>query len=170
MSKLQMQMESKIGSLYLVCSEQGLHGVFWKKQTVPMLNEKASVEATWFTKTLTQLEEYLDGKRKVFELPLCAEGTDFQKKVWHELMKIPYGQTRSYKEIAVALSDANASRAVGNANGKNPISIIVPCHRVISSDGSMGGYAGGLDTKQKLLSLEELSWQAKFSSISDSLG
>lgn len=163
-------MESKIGSLYLVCSEQGLHGVFWKKQTVPMLNEKASVEATWFTKTLTQLEEYLDGKRKVFELPLCAEGTDFQKKVWHELMKIPYGQTRSYKEIAVALSDANASRAVGNANGKNPISIIVPCHRVISSDGSMGGYAGGLDTKQKLLSLEELSWQAKFSSISDSLG
>jgi methylated-DNA-[protein]-cysteine S-methyltransferase len=102
-----------------------------------------------------QLEEYLSGKRKDFDLPLDPSGTKFQKRVWEQLAKIPYGETRSYKDIAKALNQESASRAVGSANGQNPLSIIVPCHRVISSDGSLGGYAGGLGIKETLLNLEK---------------
>jgi len=101
------------------------------------------------------LREYFDGKRKSFEgLPLRAEGTVFQKKAWDALMEIPYGQTRTYKEQAEAVGNVKACRAVGAANGKNPISIIVPCHRVIGSDKSLTGYAGGIDVKKALLELE----------------
>ena len=101
------------------------------------------------------LREYFDGKRKSFEgLPLRAEGTVFQKKAWDALMEIPYGQTRTYKEQAEAVGNVKAYRAVGAANGKNPISIIVPCHRVIGSDKSLTGYAGGIDVKKALLELE----------------
>lgn len=155
MSKSQVKIESKIGPLYLVGSEKGLQGVFWKKQNVPIASGKDGAIETLLKKSSAQIEEYLNGKRKKFELPLNAEGTEFQKKVWEELRKIPYGETRSYKEVAVALKNANASRAVGTANGQNPLSLIVPCHRVISSDGSMGGYAGGLDIKGMLLELEK---------------
>ena len=101
-----------------------------------------------------QLDEYLRGERKEFEIPLDIQGTDFQKKVWRELLRIPYGETRSYKDIARALKDEKASRAVGTANGQNPLCIIVPCHRVIASNGSLSGYLGGLGMKKKLLSLE----------------
>jgi len=101
------------------------------------------------------LREYFEGKRKSFEgLPLCAEGTVFQKKAWDALMDIPYGQTRTYKEQAEAVGNIKACRAVGAANGKNPISIIIPCHRVIGSDKSLTGYAGGTDVKKALLDLE----------------
>jgi methylated-DNA-[protein]-cysteine S-methyltransferase len=120
MSRLQMKIESKIGPLYLVGSEKGLHGVYWKKQNAPMVNGGEDAVEKLLKKAARQLEEYLDGQRKKFELPLSAEGTDFQKRVWHELAKI-----------------------------------IVPCHRVISSDGSMGGYAGGLSIKARLLELEQ---------------
>ena len=101
-----------------------------------------------------QLKEYFACTRKKFELPLDIDGTDFQKKVWDELKKIPYGKTISYKTLAENLGDVKSIRAVGKANGQNPIAIIIPCHRVIGSDGKLTGYAGGLKIKQKLLHLE----------------
>lgn len=106
-------------------------------------------------KTYIQLKEYLSGKRKNFDIEIEMIGTDFQKKVWKELLNIPYGQTRSYKDIAIAIGNEKACRAVGNANNKNPIAIIVPCHRVVGSNGSMTGYAGGIDIKEKLLKIEK---------------
>ena len=108
-------------------------------------------------KTYLQLKEYLSGKRKNFDIEIEMIGTEFQKKVWKELLKIPYGETRSYKDIAIAIGNEKACRAVGNANNKNPIAIIVPCHRVVGSNGSMTGYAGGLDIKEKLLKIEKCS-------------
>ncbi|KAF5040337.1 Methylated-DNA--protein-cysteine methyltransferase [anaerobic digester metagenome] len=102
-----------------------------------------------------QLNEYLDGKRNSFDLPLNPNGTEFQKKVWAALCDIPYGETRSYKQIAEYIGNPKACRAVGMANNKNPIMIFIPCHRVVGSDGSLTGYAGGLDMKEKLLSLEK---------------
>ena len=105
--------------------------------------------------TIKQLDEYFRGKRKKFELPLNPKGTEFQKKVWLQLMNIPYGKTATYKDIATQIGDPKASRAVGNANNKNPIAIIIPCHRVIGSNNKLTGYAGGLDKKEKLLNLEK---------------
>ena len=101
-----------------------------------------------------QLNEYFDGDRQVFDLSLNPEGTNFQKKVWQQLQKIPYGKTCSYLELSQELGDVKAIRAVANANGKNPLWIVVPCHRVIGSDGSLIGYAGGLHRKQWLLEHE----------------
>ena len=101
-----------------------------------------------------QLQEYFDGKRKAFDIKLNPEGTDFQKKVWNQLLEIPYGKTLSYLDLSKRLGDIKAIRAVANANGKNPIWIIIPCHRVIGSDGSLTGYAGGLNRKQWLLEHE----------------
>ena len=101
-----------------------------------------------------QLLEYLGGSRTTFDLPLNPNGTEFQKKVWNALCDIPYGETRSYKQVAEAIGNNKASRAVGMANNKNPIMIIIPCHRVVGSNGSLVGYAGGLDVKEKLLFLE----------------
>ena len=102
-----------------------------------------------------QLEEYLEGKRKIFVLPLNPKGTSFQQKVWSCLYKIPYGETRTYKDIAVQIGDENACRAVGNANNKNPIPIFIPCHRVIGANGDLTGFGAGLDLKQKLLQIEK---------------
>ncbi|MEG0035624.1 MAG: methylated-DNA--[protein]-cysteine S-methyltransferase [Oscillospiraceae bacterium] len=102
----------------------------------------------------TQLCEYFDGKRHEFDLPLELRGTDFQKRVWAALCDIPYGETRSYKDIAKAVSNPKGYRAVGMANNKNPVVIVVPCHRVIGADGSLVGYGGGLDMKRLLLKLE----------------
>lgn len=150
-------MKTKIGTFYLVATEKGLQGLFWKKQNIPITknlntNEK---EMKILLKAIHQLEEYLEGKRKTFSILLDVAGTDFQKSVWNELSKIPYGETRSYKEIACNLKNEKAVRAVGTANGRNPISIIVPCHRVIGSNGTLTGYAGGLKIKSKLLHLEQ---------------
>ncbi len=102
----------------------------------------------------TQLEEYFNGDREQFSLKLNPEGTDFQKNVWNELLKIPYGKTTSYLELSKKLGDVKAIRAVANANGKNPIWIIIPCHRVIGTDGSLTGYAGGLHRKKWLIEHE----------------
>ena len=114
-------------------------------------------ETELIKKAYTQLEEYLSGKRTEFNIEIEMIGTEFQKKVWKELLNIPYGETRSYKDIAIAIGNEKACRAVGNANNKNPIAIIVPCHRVVGSDGSMTGYAGGLNIKEKLLKIEKCS-------------
>ena len=157
MKRTQWKMKTKIGTFYLVATEKGLQGLFWKKQNIPITknlntNEK---EMKILLKAIHQLEEYLEGKRKTFSILLDVAGTDFQKSVWNELSKIPYGETRSYKEIACNLKNEKAVRAVGTANGRNPISIIVPCHRVIGSNGTLTGYAGGLKIKSKLLHLEQ---------------
>lgn len=101
-----------------------------------------------------QLDEYFSGKRTTFDLPLKLEGTEFQKSVWKELMKIPYGKTASYYDIASAVQNPKACRAVGMANNKNKIPIIIPCHRIIGKSGALTGYAGGLEVKKKLLELE----------------
>jgi methylated-DNA-[protein]-cysteine S-methyltransferase len=112
-------------------------------------------ETPLIKKTAAQIEEYLLGKRKRFTLPLVLHGTEFQLAVWRALQDIPYGETSSYKEIAAAVGRPKAVRAVGMANNRNPISIIVPCHRVIGHDGSLTGYGGGLPLKQRLLELEQ---------------
>ena len=103
-----------------------------------------------------QLKEYFEGKRKEFNVPIEAKGTEFQNKVWKALLDIPYGETRSYKDIAIAIGNEKACRAIGMANNKNPISIIIPCHRVVGSNGKLIGYGGGLDKKEKLLNIEKI--------------
>jgi methylated-DNA-[protein]-cysteine S-methyltransferase len=113
------------------------------RQETPVLKE-----------TARQMHEYLRGQRKEFELPLAPQGTPFQLSVWKALQQIPYGETRSYKDIACAIGNPKAVRAVGGANHNNPISFIIPCHRVIGADGSMVGYGGGLELKKTLLELE----------------
>ena len=106
-----------------------------------------------------QLDQYFNGSRKTFDLPLLLAGSDFQKRVWKALMKIPYGKTRSYISLSRELGDEKAIRAVAKANGDNALSIIVPCHRILGSDGSLTGYAGGIRVKKKLLQLEGASLQ-----------
>lgn len=156
MSPLQVKFQSEIGPLYLVASESGLHGVFWKEKNIQYVTPKLSGKAIEILKeTQVQLEQYLCGQRKAFDLPLDVAGTEFQKRVWLELSKIPYGKTCSYSDIAKKIKNDKAVRAVGTANGRNPISLIVPCHRVIAADGTLGGYAGGLEIKEKLLRLEQ---------------
>lgn len=112
------------------------------------------LETELIKKAHVQLSEYFEGKRKSFDVPLEPKGTAFQKKVWEALCAVDYGTTKSYKDIATACGNDKACRAVGMANNKNPIAILIPCHRVIGSDGSLVGYGGGLDIKQKLLDLE----------------
>lgn len=157
MNRLQFKMDSIIGPLYLVASEKGLQGVFWKEQEVPYIEKEKNPPARFIKQAQKQIEEYLDGKRREFDLPLDPIGTEFQKRVWRELGKIPYGKTCSYKDIAIKLKNEKACRAVGTANGQNPLSLIVPCHRVIASNGALAGYAGGLERKKKLLELEKLN-------------
>lgn len=120
-------------------------------------SENSSFETDFNKKVKTQLNEYFLGKRKVFDLKLNPQGTDFQKRVWLELSKIPYGEVKSYSQIAQQIQNSNAVRAVGSACNKNPIMIIIPCHRVISKNGNLGGFAYGNLIKQKLLNLEHQS-------------
>ncbi|MCB2355571.1 methylated-DNA--[protein]-cysteine S-methyltransferase [Clostridium estertheticum] len=112
-------------------------------------------ETVLLKKANKQLQEYFSGKRKTFDLPLAPSGTDFQQKVWSSLLEIPYGKTNSYKDIAKNVGNINAARAVGMANSKNPIFILIPCHRVIGANGKLVGYAGGLSVKEKLLEIEK---------------
>lgn len=157
--------QSPIGPLTLALTKNGLCRVeFGSGQLVLqslrrwckrwLLTEKLSYEPQLFTGIIQQLEEYFSGQRKSFSIPLDLYGTSFQKMVWNELLKIPYGETRSYKDIALALNAAKAVRAVGCANNKNPLSIFIPCHRVIGSNGALVGYGGGLELKEYLLQLE----------------
>lgn len=127
------------------------------KITKILINEKNSVnteESNLTKQTIKEINEYLDHKRTDFTIPLDPQGTDHQIKVWNELKKIPYSETRTYKELATSLGNPNASRAIGSACGKNPIMIIVPCHRVIGTNGKLTGYAGGIGVKEKLIDLE----------------
>ena len=115
---------------------------------------KVSEATGYFVEIVKQLDEYFAGKRTKFELNISPKGTDFQKKVWAELLKIPYGETKSYQEIAEAIGNTNAQRAVGSACNKNPILLIIPCHRVISKTGKLTGFACGVHRKEQLLKME----------------
>jgi len=144
----------RLKSINLVIAEdaQAITGVFFGTKPPPGFTK---AETPLIKKAAAQIEEYLAGKRKKFTLPLVMRGTEFQTAVWRALQDIPYGKTRSYKEIAAAIGRPKAVRAVGMANHRNPISIIVPCHRVIGHNGSLVGYGGGLPLKRRLLELEQ---------------
>lgn len=114
-----------------------------------------SQKSEFAEKVELQIDEYINQKRKSFSIPFKLEGTDFQRKVWHQLLNIPYGELRTYKQIAQEIENPKAYRAVGNANNKNPLGIIVPCHRVIGANGELTGYAGGLNIKRKLIEIEK---------------
>ncbi|AOS97453.1 Methylated-DNA--protein-cysteine methyltransferase, constitutive [Microbulbifer aggregans] len=148
--------ETELGQVVIAADEVGVtvlrfltEGGSWK---VSEGWERGQSELTDLA--ASQLAEYLAGKRRTFELPLNPNGTEFQQRVWQALLSIPYGETRSYREQAEALGNVKAIRAVARANGANPIAIVIPCHRVIGADGTLTGYAGGLDMKARLLSLE----------------
>ncbi|TAG07598.1 MAG: methylated-DNA--[protein]-cysteine S-methyltransferase [Verrucomicrobia bacterium] len=152
---------SPVGILRLVASENGLCAVLWNCELSehPRLPETTeNTHHPTLQQAAKELDEYFAKQRKKFTIPLDPIGTPFQLKVWQALRTIPYGETRSYGEQARMIGAPNAARAVGAANGKNPISIIVPCHRVIGKNGSLTGFGGGLHTKQKLLQLEGILW------------
>jgi methylated-DNA-[protein]-cysteine S-methyltransferase len=148
--------DSPVGPLTLVSDGASLTGL----QFHPSPPEKGWTRddgAAPFPLVKRQLAEYFAGKRREFELPLAAEGTEFQRKVWRELSRIPWGETRSYADVARRVGSPKGFRAVGLANGCNPIAIVVPCHRVIGADGSLTGFGGGLGRKKMLLELEGLT-------------
>jgi methylated-DNA-[protein]-cysteine S-methyltransferase len=150
-------MPSPVGKLKLIASDQGLVAVLWENDRPHRVRLDELIEKPnhpILVETERQLAEYFTGKRQDFEVALDMRGTPFQKNVWEALLAIPFGETRSYGQLARQLGNPNATRAVGAANGRNPISIIVPCHRVIGSSGKLTGFAGGLETKAHLLDLE----------------
>jgi methylated-DNA-[protein]-cysteine S-methyltransferase len=149
--------DSPVGQLKLVASEAGLAAILWENDNprrVPLGEVVASDSDPVLLETERQLREYFAGRRQEFALPLDFRGTEFQRRVWSALLTIPFGETRSYAQIAQQIGCPAAVRAVGAANGRNPLSIIAPCHRVVGSNGKLTGFAGGLETKAKLLSLE----------------
>lgn len=143
--------ETTHGQFTIVCNDLAVVGIHFGNQLPDGCKDN---KAELMDRTASELAEYFDGKRKHFDIPFALHGTPFQKAVWDALCHIPYGETRSYKEIAAAVGNPKASRAVGMANNKNPIPLLVPCHRVIGASGLLVGYAGGLDLKKKLLKLE----------------
>jgi methylated-DNA-[protein]-cysteine S-methyltransferase len=148
---------SPVGELSLVATDQALVALVWRRQghgRVPFAESIEDPSHPLLRNTARQLAEYFAGKRREFELELEFRGTDFQRSVWSALLTIPYGETRSYAQIAEQIGNPAAVRAVGAANGRNPISIIAPCHRVIGMNGSLTGFGGGLDAKAHLLALE----------------
>jgi methylated-DNA-[protein]-cysteine S-methyltransferase len=144
-------MPSPIGAILLTSDGGSLTGLYMEPHT---LDERWKRDDEWFAPVIRQLEAYFAGQLRDFDVPLAPKGTEFQQRVWSALREIPYGETWSYGELARRLGNPNASRAVGLANGRNPISVIVPCHRVIGSTGKLIGYGGGLDRKKILLDLE----------------
>ena len=160
------EIPSPVGRLRLAGDEEGLRGISFQNRF-----SSAGVAEDWkqadepFREVIAQLEAYFSGKRRAFNVPLAPEGTPFQRQVWSVLLTIPYGETRSYGELASRLGRSKASRAVGAANGRNPIPIIIPCHRVIGADGSLTGFGGGLAIKRQLLELE--TRQARFPDTAD---
>jgi len=152
-------MESPINELKLVASSKGVAGILWKNDKMgrtPHLDSAIEDNKhSLLLETERQLKEYFSRARQVFNLPLDFSGNAFNQKVWAALLTIPYGETRSYGEIAKQIGAPKAARAVGAANGKNPIAIIAPCHRVIGSNGRLTGFAGGLEAKAHLLALEK---------------
>ena len=154
------EMDSPVGKLTIITSSEGLHAILWDIDRKSPKCEKMigdltkSEDEKIIVQTKKQLIEYFQGKRKTFDLPLVLAGTDFQMQAWTQLLKIPYGTTLSYAEQAEKIGDKNKARAVGMANGRNPISIVIPCHRVVGSNGHLVGFGGGIEKKAYLLQLE----------------
>lgn len=151
------RIESPVGRLDLVASDDALVAVLWERERPDRVRLEPLVEAVdhpILSLTARQLGEYFAGARKAFDIPLEFRGPEFNKSVWQALLTIPFGETRTYGQIAQQIGRPTASRAVGAANGANPISIIAPCHRVIGADGSLTGFAGGMENKRLLLNLE----------------
>ncbi|WP_271423621.1 methylated-DNA--[protein]-cysteine S-methyltransferase [Aequorivita sinensis] len=147
--------QSPIGVIEIVGNSEGVSSILFKDDDSLAISENIPKE---LNDVVTQLQEYFEGKRSTFNVKIAPKGTDFQKRVWNELLNIPFGKTLNYQQIANKLGDPKVIRAAASANGKNPISIIIPCHRVIGSDGSLTGYAGGLHRKKWLLEHEN-PWQ-----------
>lgn len=154
-----MEMNSPVGLLKLVANDSALVAVLWENENPKRVRLAELIEDQQhpiLLETQKQLNEYFAGQRQKFNLALDFEGTEFQQKVWQALLSIPFGETRSYKDIAEQIGNVKAVRAVGAANGKNPISIIAPCHRVVGANGKLVGFAGGLENKDILLKIEQL--------------
>ncbi len=149
MDKISYIYDTEIGKIEITEESEIIIGINFNVDTNIKKQETKLIRNTYL-----QIKEYLEGKREEFDIPIKLNGTEFQKKVWRELLEIPYGETRSYKQIAEKIGNPKACRAVGMANHNNPIAIIVPCHRVIGTNNKLVGYAGGVDIKQKLLNLE----------------
>lgn len=152
--------DSPVGPLLLAGDDAALHRIGFPHHGKPQPPAPDWTESTArgvLAETVKQLREYFLGRRTQFDLPLAPEGTAFQRSVWRCLEAIPYGETISYAELAKRVGNPKAARAVGSANGKNPLPIVIPCHRVIAADGTLGGFGGGLSTKTKLLELERRS-------------
>ena len=148
-------LDSPVGVLQLVANETHIREIrFCRAGQARPASAESQVASPFIEELVQQLDAYFEGRLQTFDLPLDPVGTDFQKTVWRALLRIPYGETRSYGQIAAQIERPAASRAVGAANGQNPIPIVIPCHRVIGSDGSLTGFGGGLDIKQVLLELE----------------
>jgi len=145
--------ESPFGNIVIVSNGKAITNITLESKNDPKCKKEAD-ELT--DKAANQLDEYFSGKRREFDIPLDPCGSGFQQKVWKALLEIPYGETRSYKEIAQMIDNPKACRAVGLANNKNPIWIMIPCHRVIGTDGTLTGYGGGLAMKQRLLEIESI--------------
>jgi len=146
----QSLLKTAVGNLLLTFSDEGLHTIHFNAKVDDVIFEKSDNN-----KYAEQLEEYFAGTRKSFDLPLIFVGTPFQKNVWEYLQQIPYGKTQSYQQVAEGIGHPHSSRAVGNALHVNPIPLIIPCHRVIRSDGGLGGFGGGIEIKRKLLDFEK---------------
>lgn len=158
MSLAYKKINSPVGKLTMVASDKGLVAVLWEddKPTRVRLAELVENKShSLLVEAERQLKQYFAGRRRSFSIPLDMRGTRFQKSVWEALLAIPFGATRTYGQVAKQLGNPQAARAVGAANGKNPVSIIVPCHRVIGSGGKLTAFAGGLEAKKRLLSLEQ---------------
>ncbi|MEE8118140.1 MAG: methylated-DNA--[protein]-cysteine S-methyltransferase [Gammaproteobacteria bacterium] len=151
-------LDSPLGEVLLFGDEHGLHGIqLTKKGVQPQPGPDWRKDDEFFHVAKAQLTEYFCGQRKEFDLPLIVRGSGFQQQVWSALQKIPFGETRSYGELATSIGRPTSSRAVGAANGSNRLAIVIPCHRVIGADGSLTGYASGLDNKLALLELEGIT-------------
>jgi methylated-DNA-[protein]-cysteine S-methyltransferase len=149
-------MDSPIGELLLLGDGESLHGLYMQAGRHPVpINPRWERDDEAFADVRRQLEEYFAGERSTFDIKMHMEGTAFQRTVWHALTEIPYGETISYGELAKRIGRPDRARAVGTANGQNPIAVIVPCHRVIGANGKLVGYGGGLDNKRRLLELEQ---------------
>jgi methylated-DNA-[protein]-cysteine S-methyltransferase len=151
------RMHSPVGTLTLVATEQGLAAILWQNDRPRRVRLNLEAEEDGhpvLVEAERQLGEYFAGRRKQFALKLDVSGTPFQRQVWNALLTIPFGETRSYRQIATQIGNPRAVRAVGAANGRNPLSIVAPCHRVVGSSGALTGFAGGLDVKARLLALE----------------
>jgi methylated-DNA-[protein]-cysteine S-methyltransferase len=153
---LHAYMDSPVGPLLLMADDDGLHLIEFENPRHPVArgDDWSAGDNAVLRETRMQLDEYFAGTRRDFDLPLAPRGTKFQRDVWQALRRIPYGETISYAQLATRIGKPSAMRAVGAANGRNPLPIVVPCHRVIGADGSLTGFGGGLPTKQFLLQLE----------------